>query len=59
MGWGNESLFNWSRSHDKDAHICPDMVKTLKNLLLWNQTVDDVETWYAESGARVLPSLFK
>ena len=28
------------------------MVKTLKNLLLWNQKADDVETWYAASGAR-------
>ena len=32
--------------------------ETLKNLLQ-NQTVDDLETWYAASGARVLPSLFK
>ena len=35
------------------------MVKTLKNLLLWNQKADDLETWYAASGARVLPSLLK
>ena len=33
------------------------MVKTLKNLLLRNQKADDLETWYAASGARVLPSL--
>ena len=33
--------------------------KKLKNLLLWNQQADDLETWYAASGARVLPSLFK
>ena len=38
---------------------CPYMVKTLKNLLLWNQTADDLETWYAASGPRILPSLFK
>ena len=38
---------------------CPYMVKTLKNLLLWNQKADDLETWYASSGARVLPSLLK
>ena len=37
----------------------PYMVKTLKNLLLRNQKADDLETWYAASGARVLPSLFK
>ena len=53
MGWANESLFNWSMSHDQDgchAHI---MVKTLKNLL-WDQKADDLETCYAASGAQVL-----
>ena len=33
--------------------------KNLKNLFLWNKKADDLETWYAASGARVLPSLFK
>ena len=33
--------------------------KNLKNLLLRNQKADDLETWYAASGARVLASLFK
>ena len=28
-------------------------------LLLRNQKADDLESWYAASGARVLPSLFK
>ena len=28
------------------------MVKTLKNLLLRNQKTDDLETWYAASGAK-------
>ena len=37
----------------------PYMVETFKNLLLRNQKADDLETWYAASGARVLPSLFK
>ena len=32
--------------------------KKSKNLLR-NQKADDLETWYAGSGARVLPSLFK
>ena len=27
--------------------ICPSMVKTFKNLLLWNRKADDLETWYA------------
>ena len=35
------------------------MVKTLKNLLLWNQMADDLETWYAALGAQVLPSMLK
>ena len=32
------------------------MVKTLKNLLLRNQKAHDLETWYAASGAWLLPS---
>ena len=35
------------------------MVETLQNRLLRNQKTDDIETWYAAFGARVLPSLFK
>ena len=27
--------------------------------LLWNRKADELETWYAASGARVLPSLYK
>ena len=30
-----------------------------KNILLWNQKADNLETWYATLGTRVLPSLFK
>ena len=33
--------------------------KKLKNRLLRNQTADDLETCYAASETRVLPSLFK
>ena len=33
--------------------------KNLKNLLLRNQKANDLETWYAASGVRVLPGLFK
>ena len=33
--------------------------KTLKHLLLQNQKADDLETCYAASSARLLPSLFK
>ena len=37
----------------------PSYGKSLKNLLLWHQKADDLETLYAASGARVLrvPSL--
>ena len=34
-------------------------LKKKKNHLLWNQKVDDLESWYAALGTRVLPSLFK
>ena len=33
--------------------------KNLKKLLLWKQKVNDLETWYVTSGARVLPNLLK
>ena len=33
--------------------------KNLKNLLLQNQKANDPESWYASSGARVLPNLLK
>ena len=32
------------------------MVNTLKPLIMQNQKADDLETWYAASGARVLPN---
>ena len=38
---------------------CPYMVKALKNLLLRNWKVNDLECWYTALGTRVLPSLFK
>ena len=34
-------------------------VKTFKNLLRWNRKADDLETCFAASSTRVLPSLFK
>ena len=37
----------------------PYMVNTFKNLLLRNQKANDLETWYAASGAQVLLNLFK
>ena len=47
-------LVTWSRWPP-----CPYMVKHLKNLLRWNQTASDLETWYAASGTQELLSLFK
>ena len=38
---------------------CSYMVTTFKNLLFWNQKVDDHETWHAALVPRVLPNLFK
>ena len=54
MGWGKESLFEMTK-----MAAMPYRVKTLKNLLLRNQKADDVETWYAASGTRVLRTMFK
>ena len=51
MGWGNESLFKWSGHMTKMATM-PIYGKNLKNLFR-NQKADDLETWYAASGARV------
>ena len=39
--------------------LCRYMVKTLKNLLCWNQKTDDLESWTSASDTRVLPSLLK
>ena len=55
MGWGNEN----SPGHMTKMAAMPLYGKTLKNLLLRNQKADDLETWYAASGARVLPHLFQ
>ena len=33
--------------------------KNLKNLLLWNQKANNLESWYAALGTQALPSLFK
>ena len=58
LGWGNESLFKRSRSHDQDGHLAHIWSKNLLYLLR-NQKVYDLETWCVVSGARVLPRLFK
>ena len=54
MGRGNGNLLNGPGHLTKMA----DMPLYGKNLLLRNQKADDLEAWYAASGARVPPSLF-
>ena len=46
-------MFKWSRSHDQYGCHANIMVKTLKNLFLWNQKADDLETRYAALGTQV------
>ena len=57
MEWGTKVCSN-GPDHMTKWPPCPYMVKTLKNLLQ-NPKANDLETWYAASGAGVLPSLFK
>ena len=68
----SKSNFIWSlhgmgeRKFVETVHVtwpkwppCPYMEKTLKNPFLRNQKANDLETWYAAWGVRVLPFLFK
>ena len=66
--WPIESKFHVEPPWDGGMKFCSNgpghiaaMVKILKNLLLWNQTADGLDSncWYAALGTRVLPSLFK
>ena len=67
-----EAKFYMMPQLDERTKICPNGLghmtnmaamhiygKNLKNHLLWNLKADDPESWYAASGTRVLPSLFK
>ena len=67
-----ETKFHVEPSWDRGMKVCSNGVchmtnmvtmliygKKLKNLLLWNQKANDLESWNAASGTRVLPSLFK
>ena len=53
---------------DRETKVCSNgpgqvtktyMVKTLKNILFWNQKAKDLERCHAASGTRVLPRVFK
>ena len=46
---------SWDLGHMIKMAAMPNIVKTIENLLLRNRTVDDLETWYALLGTRVLP----
>ena len=57
LGWGNKNLLNGAGHMTKMAAM-PIYGKNLKqNLLLQNPKVDDLETWYAALGTRVLSGL--
>ena len=58
LGWGNQSLFKWSWSHDQNGRHAHIWWKPFKNLLQ-NQKGDDLGTWYVASRMWGLPSLFK
>ena len=45
--------------HMTNMAAIPNMVKTLKNLLLQNQKTDDLETLSVALSMKVLPRLFK
>ena len=57
---GEKKVCSNSPGHITKMAAMPIYGKNLKkNLLLQNQKADDLETWYAASGAPVPPSLFK
>ena len=58
MGWGTKVCSN-DPGHMTNMAAMPIYGTNLKNLLLRNQRADSLETWYAASGAQVLPSMFK
>ena len=59
MGWGMKVSIQMVYVAWPKWPPVPYMLKTLKNFLLWNQKVDDLESWYVASSAQVLRSLFK
>ena len=58
MGWGNKSFSNGPGHMTKMAAM-PTYGKNLKKSSSPELKADDLDTWYAASGARVLPNLFK
>ena len=55
---GGTKVYSNGPVHMTKMAAMPIYGKNLKNLLR-NQKADDLETWYAALGARLLPNLFK
>ena len=55
MGWGNESLFVGSGSHDQDGRHVHIWEKPFKNLLQ-NQRTNDLVAWYVALRTRTYHS---
>ena len=51
--------FSNGPSHTTSITAMPMYGKNHKKILLWNQNTDDLTIWYAASGIRVLPILFR
>ena len=56
---GGTKVCSNSPGHITNMAAMPIYSKTFKNLLLWNLKASDLESWYAASGIRVLPGMFK
>ena len=55
---GGTKVYSNGPGHMTKMTAMPIHGKNLKKHLLQNRKADDLETWYAASGAQVLPSLF-
>ena len=53
---GGMKVFSNGPGHMTNMAAMPIYVTNLKTHLLWNQKADDIESWYAASGTRVLPN---
>ena len=55
---GGKKVCSKGHGHMTKVAAMPIYGKSLKNLLLQNQKADNLETWYAASGDRMLPIIF-
>ena len=56
---GRTKVWSNDLGHMTKIAAMPIYGKNSKSHLLWNQKIDDLESWYAAFGTQVLPSLFK